>query len=445
MGSFLEIKNKNLILIGVLGIITSLASCFTLDEESEDDDSHVLMDESGSVLTPIWVADLQEQEGDNVGTFMSPSIYEDLVVTPSTESDDDEWFLLGLNLETGAREWQWNDRLSDGLEWWTSDIGNRQSDNVLVEFENEWNKQLFYAIDLSNGETIWKESRDGFSSSVEPYVVGSHYYVGYFPAENVQRPVFYKGNIKDKFYEQLFTLPLDSLRANNDGRLGGFSDFTYFTPNDGHEYLFIPYFEFQLEDTPYPTLGFLYIGLYDLTGKEWRYDKKKVRENLTGFNSSRPVIYEDRVAVFNFNDEMIAVDLYTGNEIWSVGPGDDWQFEYTLVDDVVVIAPYLGAEPVAMGLDVETGRTLWSMRSGGGASHLNELNGVVYWKDGGNGDLYAVDAKTGEKYWQLDDPDPETDSWWKSDGVAVLPGASGEKGRIFASSHKRMYCLEAVR
>ena len=96
-------------------------------------------------------------------------------------------------------------------------------------------------------------------------------------------------------------------------------------------------------------------------------------------------------------------------------------------------------------LDPETGVTLWTLKTSTGCNEITSLDGVVYWKDRGDGKLYAIEAATGTLLWRLDDPDPEENSWWSSAGIGVLPGENGEKGKIYAGTHMRLYCYEAAR
>jgi outer membrane protein assembly factor BamB len=188
----------------------------------------------------------------------------------------------------------------------------------------------------------------------------------------------------------------------------------------------------------------MFAGLFDLTTNTYIYEKALIAPYSIGFFSQKPEIYDNRVCIFNVNDQMVGVDLYTGEVLWRRGY-DQGTFSYLIVEGVLVLGQFFGADTYAYGLDPMTGHQLWRIPSGGGASEMQALNGVVYWKDRGDAKLYAVEAATGKLLWKLNDPDPESNSWWKSDGVAVMAGKNGEKGRVFASTHLRMYCFEAAR
>jgi outer membrane protein assembly factor BamB len=426
----------------VVGLLLLTVGC--LKEE------HLKMDEvlndDGTIIrkAELWQTSLSDV-GLLIGTFMSPLVYEDIVTVAGIGSSDKDWYLTGLNVKTGEEIWRWKDFLTP--HFWYGEAF--QSDFVMIKEEGDFNTRLgsaFYGIDLRSGSSIWKEFRGKPFGNSTPIMNNFYYFALFNKNENSYDPipVIYRGDIKTNQYDSITIPSIDSIKLSFNNEFGLVNPLFPFTSENDHEYLLIQYTEFQIEEGPSYlwTWGNVYAGLYDLTISNYVYNKALITSNSN--SQGGPILYNDKVFVTNSNYEMIGVDLYSGKVIWR-NYYDQGVFSYLIVDSILVIAQVIGAETYAYGLDPMTGNQLWRIPSGGGASEMQALNGVVYWKDRGDGKLYAVEATTGKLLWKLNDPDPESNSWWKSDGVAVMAGKNGEKGRVFASTHLRMYCFEAAR
>ena len=96
-------------------------------------------------------------------------------------------------------------------------------------------------------------------------------------------------------------------------------------------------------------------------------------------------------------------------------------------------------------IDPNTGNELWSLTTSGNPGIVRELNGIAYFV-GGNGKLFAIDVAAGKILWQLDSPDVKTNSnaFWQ-EGVRIVPGTNGQKGKVIVSSYLNGYCYEAIR
>lgn len=429
-------------------LLVILAGCSLFDKEQSA--PREVVNEEGVVIekSPIWRVNLYEDIKENVGSFLSPILHDNLVITPSSESDlDGSWALWALTIDEGKKVWEWEE---PNNYWWLNQLrGSGKVSNLWIEKEyNGYNADNFYAIDLNSGETVWSQNRPG-SWAGDVFVYGDKYYYAQFPMEAPYYGRYcavYEGDVYSTDHEIYLVPETDSIRLSPNNHLGFVDNPLVFEGEDAVQYMLIPFSEYQLEPgTEFPThYGNLYMALYDMDAKEYVYSKALVATEVQALVDEVPMIYEDRLILFNIRDEVIAFDLYTGDVVWQ-NHYDQGAFSMILVNSVLVMSQQLGDETYAYGLDPETGQQLWVRPSGGGASDMQELNGVVYWKDRGDASLYAVDGLTGELIWRLGDPDPESESWWKSDGVAVLPGENGEKGRVFASSHLRFYCFEAAR
>ncbi len=131
---------------------------------------------------------------------------------------------------------------------------------------------------------------------------------------------------------------------------------------------------------------------------------------------------------------------WTGDSIWAYDCGGNFSFGGFLVHEGRI---YAMAEAVALYcLDLYTGAVIWEQDYGlfGTTSKLSHLNGVLYFSNGGNGNLMAVDMADGKILWNIDSPDDEA---FKE--VAVYPGKSGEKPLVLTATYQNAYCYEAVR
>jgi outer membrane protein assembly factor BamB len=421
---------------GYLCFLLLLSGCiFFQEEENHQTD---LMNSEGTVIskTAVWKTNLSNGKH-LIGTFMSPLIHDKIVVTGAIGESDNDWYLAGLDTYTGEIVWKWSDQIID-REWYEDavKIGYTMI-KISGDFE-DYSGTFLYAIDLRNGQTIWKDLRvSQYPCSQTPETNDQSYYF----VELGLIPKIFRGSVSSNVYEEITTVPIDSIRTYQN-IFGVAGNLKVFNGSQGHDYLIISFNEYQLEDSL--TRGKMFAGLFDLTTNTYIYEKALIAPYSIGFFSQKPEIYDNRVCIFNVNDQMVGVDLYTGEVLWRRGY-DQGTFSYLIVEGVLVLGQFFGADTYAYGLDPMTGHQLWRIPSGGGASEMQALNGVVYWKDRGDGKLYAVEATTGKLLWKLNDPDPESNSWWKSDGVAVMAGKNGEKGRVFASTHLRMYCYEAAR
>ena len=128
--------------------------------------------------------------------------------------------------------------------------------------------------------------------------------------------------------------------------------------------------------------------------------------------SSTPVIADGVTYIYGGGDDLVAVDLQSGERRWSwVARGDSWGAYLATSPSVADGVVYYGGWRASLNaLDAGTGQEKWSFPtrvapdpswdSGGAPSTPAVLDGVVYFASN-DGYLYAVDAKTGSKRWEL--------------------------------------------
>lgn len=445
----MSMKTNTLFLLLAMAVAMFQVSCFNFPLTYElTPGFEVLYDVQGNVLEPLWITELHTETGAPTKNYFPPMLHNQTLVTPARWSSPSVWNFLGLDLQTGEVIWT-SKGTSTSWSFLTHDIGNLQSKEYFISY----NSAGAFAFDFnSQGSLVWRENPTDLQSYPEhPFVKDGFFYTGLL-TDTMYKSVFYKVDVLTAQKEELFTLPVDTIHKS---RLDwGVNDHLLFSVHEveGEEFLFVPFYE--IVDDKENLVLTLHVGCYNISKKEWVYSKETLRENMNDkyyYNFDRPILYKDQLSIFNFGCEMIAVDLFSGKEIWTYSLPDYCQYRSILVDEVLVVAPtgsYNESYKV-FGLAASSGELLWEQDVLGAASSMNHLNGVIYWKATSSVSkvfLYAMDITSGQVYWEIGTPEfGYSSKEWLSIGVAVSPGINGEKGKVFSSSYNHMYCLEAVR
>ncbi len=155
--------------------------------------------------------------------------------------------------------------------------------------------------------------------------------------------------------------------------------------------------------------------------------------SLYGAYASTPVIANGVVYSIDLDSDVKAIDLQTGQVLWS---NELKVPDYGPNGLVVAGGEVFGATGTsAFALEQKTGKELWSaslvenenegidMAPGyhNGIVYVSTVPGNVssYYKPGGNGILWALEAKTGKKLWHFDTSPPNL---WSSEGTSINSG-----------------------
>jgi outer membrane protein assembly factor BamB len=136
-----------------------------------------------------------------------------------------------------------------------------------------------------------------------------------------------------------------------------------------------------------------------------------------------PTVADGRVFVISYDNQLSALNDADGELIWAhVGIPEDAGLvgnASAAVEGDIVIAPYSSGEIFAMR--VENGRVLWSdqLIRVAGATALAVLDRGVVIAISHAGRMVAIDARTGERIWDLDIAGIET-PWVAGDFVYVV-------------------------
>lgn len=188
-----------------------------------------------------------------------------------------------------------------------------------------------------------------------------------------------------------------------------------------------------------------YLELYNYTQKKWVYRGILINSK---YGCAGIQIYENKIFLM-MSQGFACHRLDTGEEIWSTrrynkfinsGP----QNEGAVLGNKLVAA--MGDDHImCLDMDADRERVLWRVFGEGNSVYkLHLLNGIVYFA---SGELHALDVATGKYLWHLESPDIRkygSGAFFKN-GIWVVPGKGGKKGRVVAATYRSDVCYEAIK
>ena len=154
-----------------------------------------------------------------------------------------------------------------------------------------------------------------------------------------------------------------------------------------------------------------------------------------------PLFYNDLV-IINIDQSLYAINVMKGEIIWETKFNQNSSFGFGgfIIDNGTL---YCAAEGDGYyALDAETGAIKWKgERAPGTSSRMVVLNGVLYYINGGDGRLWALDAATGKTLWRLKSPDGYS---FKRE-INVMQGDGERKGYVLTSTWHGACAYEAER
>ena len=299
-------------------------------------------------------------------------------------------FIALLDAETGKIKWKWNEYL-------------RETDGGFLDYFSYHNLLSFqsgprsYCINLENGKTQWNKIWGQPMYVRVGGIKNQCFILQDYPDNGDQYPGFYildlqTGNIKEKIIPKY----LNTINRNVSGELGRIITAKSFNQNST-DYIVITYCESINEKNCIPL-----ISLFNYTENKWVYEYKKIT-NLESYalpcvDIQNNKIYHDGAS------HVFCNDLWTGDSIWTQEFKGNFLFGSCTYDQGTL---YCAAEGDGYyALDAETGAIKWKgERAPGTSSRMVVLNGVLYYINGGDGRLWALDLATGKTLWRLKSPD----------------------------------------
>jgi outer membrane protein assembly factor BamB len=401
-----------------------------------------IKDKSGIVINKnsIWSIPVTDDDSISNTYFLQKAvIYQENVLIQMRK--DKGRCVKMIDLKTGKLKWEWSDWIEKNI--YSADVYHYIFNNKLT-WQNDYDS---YQLNLDNGKTIWK------NTSIEDYghwlvglneiLIAHHLYNrrtapevggGYIVVmNNLEGKPFEK--FKPKYGEQKLTFEQN-----------GWYYEAYGVPfeKNGDTYIFV-----KLND-PSPTVTYTcveLISLYNLTKKEWVYERKKLKSRDSNWGTPHPsLLYKDK-AYHGGAGVITCSDLMTGERIWETQlPKGNETYAHAgiLIENDKVYANSDGGHLIC--INANNGSIRWNIVSSGTSTALSYLNGVVYFVGGGDGKLHAVDAETGEYLWKIESPDLQKNKSAIFSGLcAVVPGVGSEKGKIVVTTGLNAYCYEAIR
>jgi len=320
--------------------------------------------------------------------------------------------IVALNPNTGQELWSWSDLFTQH-EASTEEV--HVYENILL-----WRYTgRVYAINLENGQTIWKQRINtsiGFRVD-DIAAFGNRFLV------DTWHPTYFSGFTKTGNITMGPTLTTNG-RTNH----GTSRTFLNNLPN--------LISQAAINDTlavlPYGNETATFFTIYNLTQNKEIYTKT-IPGDTSGVFSRAPLIHNGRI-LFPAGAFVLCFDLKTGNEIWR-RPFSSVLYPsgLTIVGNKIFCNNNNGS---SYALDLETGRILWQTRTRGGCSTPFYLNGVVYFTSVANGKLYGLDAENGKILMEIDDP---------RGGIGFQDVVTGVGDKIFAATYTTLYCFKAAR
>lgn len=339
--------------------------------------------------------------------------------------------LYFIDVEKGSISWKWSDYQPTDNGWVVRRpyVGH---DKVFIVYGRH-----SYCINLKNGETLWKRRNvsdfgnyaAGLNNS---YIIPARYYPN---GDGTTESKVLIGNLNDGTNEEVLVVPEYS-RAYTDPNQQKGNIVSCDVVQVGNDQGLLMFF---WDPLPGYKLN-IFIGLYNLNQKSWVYAKKPFAMNA-GYTIAPPAIYKNKV-VNSVGKTQQCHDLLTGEILWTRQLSDINTAYDAFVDGKIISTTQ---DRITHCIDPETGNELWALPTSGNPGIVRDLNGIAYMV-GGNAKLYAIDVAAGKILWEFSSPDMRTNSgaFWQ-EGVRVVQGVNGAKGRIIVSSYLNAYCYEAIR
>jgi len=419
--------------------------CFISCKREED----IIKNSDGVIVRQpyLWASSLSKDNilSNNIGVNV---IYDNKALTMGVEKKNGKIlgnnFPLMKNIEDGKDIWKWNDRITD---FESEEISFVYQNNQFMTFSIGPRN---YGIDLSTGQTLWKKE-DMNQYDLRVLGLGNSYFVtaNADKISNFAQYGLYEGDIRTG-KQQFIVFPI----YQNTYKGSGQSNNVFRYAHVGMPFLkgtdtllSIVYQETVVPSTITYTFTDrvqCFLSLYNKTQKNWVYDRVLFTEpDISEVLDGIPVL-ENGFIYHSINKTIFCHEVLTGKQVWTQTFDANFLFSGFIKVGNKILANNEGTYLYA--LDAQTGKRLWQVKSPGTCTRMQELNDVVYFVGGGDGLLYAVDADNGKVYWKIASPDKSKNSGaFFYNMCSVAPGVNGKKGRVIVSSGLNAFCYEAVR
>jgi len=389
---------------------------------NEEDPSLKL--ENGVITEKPFIWWNKEEEHDNY-IITTPFIYNNSFIAETHQNGRS--YLSFQNAKDGKLLWKWDDYLYD------YDIDLRFPHCSHLGFLFFQSGPRSYCVNLESGKTQWKKTWNDPLFSISGGYQKEVFLLQDYPDNGATHPGFYilnleTGSVKEKIIPHFENFTNRNV-SNEFGRITGVNPIE----KNGKVYLLITYCESINDKHCFPL-----IGLYNSTDKKWVYEYKKIT-NLEQYSLGFVDIQNEKI-YHDGASHVFCNDLWTGDSIWTQEFKGNFLFGSCTYDQGTL---YCAAEGDGYyALDAETGAIKWKGECAPGtSSRMVVLNGVLYYINGGDGRLWALDAATGKTLWRLKSPDGYS---FKRE-INVMQGDGERKGYVLTSTWHGACAYEAER
>ena len=395
---------------------------FLLSCSCSKEDTPIVKTENGVITEKSYIW-WNKQDEHNFEMITNNVIYKNSYLSLFTK-DNESYFCL-YNIFNGTISWKWK----------PSNI-NDYSVDYPYSYENKLyllsGSPRSYCLELKTGNELWSKTYDqaiyykstGYNDEVyvlQDHADGGDEYPGFLILD------LPTGNLKDKI------IPLFRFKNRNVLNEYGSIRGVQRIDNSGKVCYLISYQESINDKSSYPL-----ISLYNYTDKKWIYEYKSLSTIELGAQGTLTVI--NNKIYHSLGNNIICHDLWTGDSLWTTKFKGNFLFGSYTYDQGTL---YCAAEGDGYyALDAETGAIKWKgERAPGTSSRMVVLNGVLYYINGGDGRLWALDAATGKTLWRLKSPDGYS---FKRE-INVMQGDGERKGYVLTSTWHGACAYEAER
>ena len=349
---------------------------------------------------------------------MRPVIYEDFVIYSRGFMESEDHAIIAYNKKNGKKEWVWNDYFDE----YDRGLGPRRANyiynNVLVVTTG----RDVYAIDVENGQTLWKTREDYDGRVVISGLDNTIFHVKYV-LDETQSYVAYEYIAKADIYTGKWE---EIVRINN--TIGNNLNLNVKHPqvhinNQGDTILAFGYgtWHFTLQE------GHGYVSFYNTTTKEL------VVKEYEDINTVSNYIYDGKY--YTGGGTLRCFDLDTYELLWDTPTPNGAGFP--IVRDGVMFFNSEGLTPSIHAINPNTGQILWKTLTNGSGSLLDYKDGVIFYAGGGF--MRAIQASDGQVLWKAESPDyaANSDAFFE-DIVTIDP----ETNKLYTGNYFNALCYQ---
>ena len=424
----LKIMNRFIVLITIFGFFN-----FHCKKE-------IVVDASGTIikLTPLWSSSTTDGKIAESGLIGTTVLFNNGILVGGRQNNSNA--LLMLDINSGSKKWTWQD--------YPTTTGFRLFDFPVITGNNMICHELYFNvnIDLGLGKTVWKNAFDGYSYDQLNNFFNGIIYCGNEGSHNYNNKPVGAYMLDMQTGTPQFILPIKIDTTDALARTGYSGEASCVYP-----FIYNSDTLISIVVTDPPITGYrfrLTTCLYNLSKKQWVYERMPLFNVSNGGVSGKPVVFGKNMYVCS-GGGFSCFDMLTGNIKWSTNfPGTDSPSAFLTSSPLIADGKiFVQNENLYLYcLDPNTGTTIWKQGIFGTCSQMAYLNGVVYFVCGGDGKLYAIDAANGNKLWAIPSPDLKNNSGASFDRyVGLVPPQNGQKGKIVVTTGLNAYCYEAYK